>query len=627
VLRTPPFFTLLAIGFLLATGCGGMSRASADDKGIDVEPVLSTKSGQFRALLIGVDDYERLKDLKCCEADVTALRDRLVAMGFRPDTIKCLTTGANDPAYRPSYRNITERLDAMFTGLKEDAVLVIALSGHGGSFEWKDPSGKAQKASFYCPQDARLHDPLRTMVPVQEIYDRLEKCPARFTMLLVDACRDPHFVPQDDPLAGRSAVDEAKSMAGFTKSLSDPSRLPKGTLAMISCSSGEQSHEDPKLGHGIFMHYVLEGLSGKADTAYRGDGNNIISYRELEDYVYRKTSDHAWAAHERPQTPKFYAKWELPNFNLAEVQRPEAISPTLDPAKPRRETQLHLLAIGVSKYADESANLQYAAADAEAFATLFRERGAESYGEGLVHIETLLDKNATSVNIEKAIKKIAEQAGPQDVFMLTLSGHGIMVGQRYFFLPHEFTSKDEDGWEEDAKQHGLPGDVLQTWINKVPALKRVVVYDTSRSGATVGAAGLPPNPSTERDTRQAGGEVTGLSPNPFEFQRAFETLRRSTGCHVIAAATASHNAGEIEDLGHGVLTYALLAGLGAVDHGPLKNRTAESKDGLVQVRDWLRFGADNVPALTKTYYGREQFVDVFSEGRSFPILRAEEAKP
>ena len=298
------------------------AQEDRNDKGVDVEPVLNTQSGQFRALLVGVNDYERLKDLKCCEADVTALRDRLVAMGFRSDTIKCLTTADRDPAYRPNYQNIIERLDAMFSGLKEDAVLVIALSGHGGSFEWKDTSGKPQKASFYCPQDARLHDPVHTMVPTQDIYDRLEKCPARFKMLLVDACRDRHFVPDDAPLAGRTAVDEAKSMSEFTKSLLDPSRLPKATLAMISCSSDEQSYEDAELGHGIFMYYVLEGLAGNADRTYLGDGDHFVSYRELKDYVYRKTSDHAFDKHDRAQTPNFYAKWELPNFNLVEVLAP-----------------------------------------------------------------------------------------------------------------------------------------------------------------------------------------------------------------------------------------------------------------------------------------------------------------
>lgn len=133
-----------------------------DEKGIDVEPVLQTKSGQFRALLVGVNDYERLNDLRFCEEDVVALRERLVEIGFPPGAMKCLTTGADDTADRPNYRNVTEDLDAMFSGLKEDAVLVIALSGHGGSFEWKDGSGKEQKASFFCPQDARLGGRRRT---------------------------------------------------------------------------------------------------------------------------------------------------------------------------------------------------------------------------------------------------------------------------------------------------------------------------------------------------------------------------------------------------------------------------------------------------------------------------------
>ena len=304
----------------LVAGFGAIVSAQKPDgnksgvgKGIDVEPMLSAKKGQFRAVLVGVNDYERLKDLNFCEEDVRGLRDQLIKMGFRRDTIKCLTTGDPDPAYRPNYRNISERLNAVFSGLDKDSVLVIALSGHGGSFEFRERSGEESKASFYCPQDARIHDPRGTMIPVKSIYDRLEKCPARFKMLLVDACRDPHIAPS----GARTAIDEAKSMAGFAKSLSD-GILPKGTLALVSCTSGEQSYEDPQLKHGIFMHYLLEGLAGRADATYRGNRNGMVSYRELKDYVYRKTSDHAWRKYDQPQTPEFLANiWELSDFDLS----------------------------------------------------------------------------------------------------------------------------------------------------------------------------------------------------------------------------------------------------------------------------------------------------------------------
>ncbi len=320
MLRTSLAGTLSLLMVLAAvSGADLLAQQSGEEKAIDVEPVLSPKSGQFRALLIGVDDYVRLKDLKFCEADVTALRDRLVAMGFQRDTIKCLTTGDADPAHRPNYRNITERLDALFAGLDKDSVLVIALSGHGGSFESRNKEGNVLKSSFFCPQDARVGDPHGTMVPVKDIYDRLDKCPARFKMLLVDACRDPHLIPTDTPGIGRSAIDEAKSMSEFSKSFSDGT-LPKGTIALISCASGEQSYEDPNRGHGIFMHYLLDGLAGRADAVYRGDRDGRVSYRELKDYVYRKTSDHAWNTVNRAQTPNFYSAWELPNFDLVNVR-------------------------------------------------------------------------------------------------------------------------------------------------------------------------------------------------------------------------------------------------------------------------------------------------------------------
>ena len=53
---------------------------------------------------------------------------------------------------------------------------------------------------------------------------------------------------------------------------------------------------------------------------------------------------------------------------------------------------------------------------------------------------------------------------------------------------------------------------------------------------------------------------------------------------------------EEKALGHGVLTYTLLAGMGAVDQGPLKNRALKAdEDQLVKVRDWFGFAQDQVP--------------------------------
>jgi len=53
----------------------------------------------------------------------------------------------------------------------------------------------------------------------------------------------------------------------------------------VSCSPGEIAHEDPYLGHGVFMHFVVQGLSGEADA----DNNAVVTFGELSRYVNEQT--------------------------------------------------------------------------------------------------------------------------------------------------------------------------------------------------------------------------------------------------------------------------------------------------------------------------------------------------
>jgi len=58
----------------------------------------------------------------------------------------------------------------------------------------------------------------------------------------------------------------------------------------------------------------------------------------------------------------------------------------------------------------------------------------------------------------------------------------------------------------------------------------------------------------------------------------------------IAASAAAEEAKESKQLGHGLLTYALLAGLGAVKEGPLEGKRIEpsSPDQTVYVLEWVQ---------------------------------------
>ena len=262
--------------------------------------------------------------------------------------------------------------------------------------------------------------------------------------------------------------------------------------------------------------------------------------------------------------------------------------------------RLHLVAVGISQYAEDTMRLKFAAADARAMAGVFAKRGPTFYGKDNVHITTIVDEHATKAGICDALGKVARTATPQDTVILFLAGHGTMLGQRYYFIPYEFKNQSAT-LEEDIRQQGLPGDDLDDLLRTVPALKRLVIYDTCHSGGAVAIS------RTARD--------------PFAFRGALERMSRATGSFTIAATAAGAEAQEVPELKHGVLTYALLAGLGEVDAGPLKQQRVEPKDQkLVEVRDWFAFAQDKVPRLTGLYFGQEQFVGFSSHGESFPLL-------
>ena len=280
---------------------------------------------------------------------------------------------------------------------------------------------------------------------------------------------------------------------------------------------------------------------------------------------------------------------------------PEVITFTYD--KPVAKPQLHLVAVGVNQYAEETMRLKFAADDATAVAQLFTTRGPALYGAGRVHVTHVLDNQATSDGIRRAIEGVAKQAKPQDTFLLFLAGHGTTIGQRYYFIPHDFKHQS-DRLDEDIRKQGLAGDVVGDWVGSVPALKRIVIFDTCQSGATIR---LPIG------TR-----------NPFAFRGALERLSRAQGLFTIAAASASEEAQEVDELGHGVLTYALLAGLAAVDEGPLKNQHVKTEEAnTINVREWFGYAQDKVPLLTKLHFGQEQFVGFSGQGQSFPVLPLE----
>ena len=111
-----------------------------------------------------------------------------------------------------------------------------------------------------------------------------------------------------------------------------------------------------------------------------------------------------------------------------------------DPAKVRlisakapERVRMHILAVGISQYADNSLNLKYAAADAQDMAALFAKRGPALFASATPRV--LVDAAATRDGIRQALKDIAAAARPENVLVLFLAGHGTTIGQRISTFP------------------------------------------------------------------------------------------------------------------------------------------------------------------------------------------------
>jgi len=258
---------------------------------------------------------------------------------------------------------------------------------------------------------------------------------------------------------------------------------------------------------------------------------------------------------------------------------------------------LHLLVVGINQYEDPSFNLGFARQDGEAIAGFFSRQGNKLFGA--VKTAMLFDKDATQAGIRKALDELAERARPEDVVLLYMAGHGVGLGQQFYFLPHEMRKELDE--QAPIRKYGIPATVLGDALRRIPALKQVLILDTCQSGTAL--------PILAKAVMFRG---MGLAE-----QKATKMLARSNGVYLIAAATKQQYALEVPELGHGVLTYALLRGLGEKGKPP----APASSEGIITMLSLLQYVNQQVPELTEKYHeGNKQYPVSFTTGMDFPLL-------
>jgi uncharacterized caspase-like protein len=225
---------------------------------------------------------------------------------------------------------------------------------------------------------------------------------------------------------------------------------------------------------------------------------------------------------------------------------------------------LWLLAIGVSRYANSDLNLQFADADAEAMADTIQAAASNGpYRE--VRTLVLSNEQATRESILGGLSRFLGQAGPDDVAVLFVAGHGIrdLSTGSYYFLPAPATA---DNLLTEGLRMSDFDEMLRVVRRNVHAV--VVMLDTCHAGAL----GIP-------SSRVVSGD---------EMARQ---MTAGEGFFLLAATKPGEESKEQPGLAHGAFTYAVLKGLrGSAD---------ANADGLLTVSKLFGYVAQRVPALTQ----------------------------
>jgi WD40 repeat protein/uncharacterized caspase-like protein len=249
-----------------------------------------------------------------------------------------------------------------------------------------------------------------------------------------------------------------------------------------------------------------------------------------------------------------------------------------DTAGPGR---LHVLALGIGDYQARDRALAYAAKDAEELAEFLHRHGgsADAAGQKLV----LTDEAVTAEFVDMRFARLrdAVRNRPEDTVVIFLAGHADMINGRFALLLPSFAFGGAGPRGPVDPATILPYATLYKNLARLGALRRLVVIDACQA------------------------EAIADDPRVRKIQELIDGGAQRARTSYLLAARRGEPAGESSVLEHGVLTYALLRGLGAPRLKPVPGLTvfdglpnADRDPDRVVTTDELRaFLAATVPPL------------------------------
>jgi hypothetical protein len=250
--------------------------------------------GPLYAFLVGASEYMYgrqlgLADLNYADDDAVKFGEALLDLGWSSDKIDLLVqdgTSAGPEASRlarrvvgpPTRAAISKAWAAFMQRVKEETsatgrragAVALLLSGHGVEFKGQPKGGLKIENTYFVPVDAEAME-AEALVDVQAMLDDLQALPSSRRWFVYDACR--------------KSVDASSRDYAASSTMLQRLRVPEGTFLLLSCKADEASYESKLLGHGVFLHHLIDGMRGLSAVNVGGE----LTMTSLADYAASST--------------------------------------------------------------------------------------------------------------------------------------------------------------------------------------------------------------------------------------------------------------------------------------------------------------------------------------------------
>lgn len=279
--------------------------------------------------------------------------------------------------------------------------------------------------------------------------------------------------------------------------------------------------------------------------------------------------------------------------------------------------RLIIISAGVSKYADTTYNLKYAAKDAVDFTKVF---GFKTDFEKII-VKTLTNEQVTVQNISTALKSIGDFKR-SDLVITFLAGHGMLDDRaNFYFATHDMDFKN-------PAANGLSYNQMLEQLEDLPARFKMLVVDACHSGLVDRSrfTNKPQHQTADgkislQDQRGVTvsntGKGTHKEEDVFRFmQKVFGDLSYDNQVNILSASLGNSYALENDSLQNGLFTYAFIKGLGLAMADPIVKKRKYGEDSFISLPNLETYlnrevrklsDGKQTPTFTSSYYGQYIF--------------------